>query len=344
MNDTWFKYRFLEIEFLEPGWLWALLLVPMLVWKLLQNEKKKQRTYKFSGLSTDQQLLEQKWIVNLRKSIAYGYGIVLLLLILALAKPFNWRSQEAFNHQYAYGIDIILAMDISASMLAKDFEPDRLTVSKEMAKEFVDSRYGDRIGLVVYEGEAYTACPATLDYEVVKAQIDAAQPGNLEGGTAIGTGLGTAVTRLRNKELKSKVIILLTDGSNNSGTISPETAAALAKEKSIRVYTIGVGSKGLAPTPIMTPFGVQFENMPVDIDEETLQSIATITGGKYFRAADASGLRSIYREIDRMEKTEIKAMNYTSEPPVSIVPFIVLASILLIAIQVVKRIVLKSNE
>jgi Ca-activated chloride channel family protein len=315
-----------------------------LVWKLLQNEKKNSGTYKFSGLVSDQKALSNTWIPKVRKWIAYGYGLVVLLICLALAKPFNWRSQEAFNHQYAYGIDIVIAMDISASMLAKDFEPDRLTVSKEMAKEFIDSRYGDRIGLVVYEGEAYTACPATLDYEVVKSQIDAAQPGNLEGGTAIGTGLGTAVTRLRNKDLKSKVIILLTDGSNNSGTISPETAAALAKEKSIRVYTIGVGSKGLSPTPIMTPFGVQFENMPVDIDEETLQSIASITGGKYFRATDASGLRSIYKEIDRMEKREIKAKNYTSEPPISVTPFLLSACILMFIIQVVKRIVLKSNE
>ncbi len=344
MNNTFFTYRFFDIEFLEPGWLWWLLLVPILVWKLLQNEKKNSGTYKFSGLVSDQKALSTTWIPKVRKWIAYGYGLVVLLVCLALAKPFNWRSQEAFSHQYAYGIDIVIAMDISASMLAKDFEPDRLTVSKEMAKEFVDSRYGDRIGLVVYEGEAYTACPATLDYEVVKAQIDAAQPGNLEGGTAIGTGLGTAVTRLRNKDLKSKVIILLTDGSNNSGTISPETAAALAKEKSIRVYTIGVGSKGLAPTPIMTPFGVQFENMPVDIDEETLQSIASITGGKYFRATDASGLRSIYKEIDRMEKREIKAKNYTSEPPISVSPFLLSACILMFIIQVVKRIVLKSNE
>jgi Ca-activated chloride channel family protein len=239
---------------------------------------------------------------------------------------------------------MILAMDVSASMLARDFEPDRLEVSKEMAKKFVDSRFGDRIGLVVYEGEAITACPATLDYDVLKNQIDLIQPGNLEPGTAIGTGLGTAVTRLRSDLLKSKVIVLMTDGSNNSGTMTPETAAALAKEKNIRVYTIGIGTNGMAPTPVMTPFGIEFENAPVEIDENTLQNIASITGGKYFRATDESALKAIYKEIDKLEKRKIKDTQYNSEPPYSPAPFVLIAMILLVYVFIVNRIVLKTNE
>jgi Ca-activated chloride channel family protein len=256
------------------------------VWWLFYLDNSKKGDIKFSGIASDQKSLELFWVNSVRKALFLISGLIVAMLVIAIARPYRWKSVEVFNHQYKYGIDIVLAMDISASMLARDFEPNRLEVSKKVAKDFIDGRFGDRIGLVVYEGEAYTACPSTLDYEIVKEQIDRVQPGELEGGTAIGTGLGTAVTRLRNPAIKSKVIILLTDGSNNSGNISPETAAELAKAKNIRVYTIGVGSVGLAPTPVMTPFGVQFENMPVDIDENTLKSIAATTGGKYFRAKD----------------------------------------------------------
>ncbi len=331
-------------EFLSPHWLWLLLLVPLFLWRMFAKDRLKKGELVFSKSETEQASLELPWITIVRKVIFYAYALIVVLLIIAFARPYNWKSTEAFDHKYKYGIDIILAMDISASMLARDFEPDRLAVSKHMAKEFIDGRVGDRIGLVVYEGEAYTACPATLDYEILKAQIDNAQPGNLEGGTAIGTGLGTAVTRLRNDSIKSKVIILLTDGSNNSGTISPETAANLARQKHVCVYTIGVGSMGTAPMPMMTPLGIQYVDTPVEIDEETLRNIANITGGKYFRATDEGSLRDIYKSIDRLEKQKIEQKNYNSEPPTSPEPFIITALILLVATLVVKRIVLKTNE
>lgn len=335
---------FLHIEFLAPHWLWLLWLVPVIVWWLFHLDKQKRGVVKFSRLEKHQVILHRDWIDKLRKSTFWAYGFVLAFLILALSKPFFRNTQEALNYKYKYGIDLILAMDVSASMLARDFEPDRLAVSKEMAKRFVDSRFGDRIGLVIYEGEAITSCPATLDYEVLKNQIDLIQPGNLEPGTAIGTGLGTAVTRLRSDLLKSKVIVLLTDGSNNTGSMTPETAAALAKEKNVRVYTIGVGTNGMAPTPVMTPFGVEFEEMPVEIDENTLQNIAEITGGKYFRATDEAALKSIYKEINRLEKRKIKENDYDAEPPYSPGPFLVIAFLFLFYVLIVNRIVLKINE
>jgi len=331
-------------EFLSPHWLWLLLLVPLFLWKIFAKDRLKKGELVFSKSEAEQAYLELPWISNVRKGIFYAYALAFILLILAFARPYNWKSTETFDHKYKYGIDIVIAMDISASMLAKDFEPDRLAVSKQMAKEFIDGRVGDRIGLVVYEGEAYTACPATLDYEILKAQIDNAQPGNLEGGTAIGTGLGTAVTRLRSDKIKSKVVILLTDGSNNSGTISPETAANLARQKKVCVYTIGVGSMGTAPTPMMTPFGVQYVDAPVEIDEETLQNIANITGGKYFRATDEGSLRDIYKSIDRLEKQKIEQKDYNSEPPTSPEPFILAALFLIFACLIVKRMLLKTNE
>lgn len=335
---------FFGFRFLSPYWLWLLWLVPAFVWWLFYLDNSKKGDIKFSGIASDQKSLELFWVHAVRKALFLISGLIVAMLIIAIARPYRWKSEEVFNHQYKYGIDIVLAMDISASMLARDFEPNRLEVSKKVAKDFIDGRFGDRIGLVVYEGEAYTACPSTLDYEIVKEQIDRVQPGELEGGTAIGTGLGTAVTRLRNPAIKSKVIILLTDGSNNSGNISPETAAELAKSKNIRVYTIGVGSVGLAPTPVMTPFGVQFENMPVDIDENTLKSIAATTGGKYFRAKDEYSLRNIYSEINQLEKTKIKSKNYEPEPPSQPTLFILISLFLLMGILIVQRLILKTHE
>jgi Ca-activated chloride channel family protein len=318
-----------EYEFLSPHWLWLLLLVPAFIWWMFFLEGIQKGEMKFSRSSKEQKNLGQNHIKYIRWLLVFVYGTVFSLLIIALAKPFHWSAYEDFDENYKNGIDIVIAMDISGSMLALDFEPNRLEASKKVAKEFINGRRGDRIGLVVYEGEAYTACPSTLDYEILKTQIDRLQPGMLEGGTAIGTGLGTAVTRLRNDSLPSKVIILLTDGMNNQGDISPETAAQLAKAKNIKVYTIGVGSTGTAPMPNFTPFGVQYVEMEVEIDEVSLNRIATITGGKYFRATNEESLRDIYKEIDKLEKRKIKNQDFKSEPPVSPNPFINWAVLLL---------------
>ncbi len=314
MLDSW-DIRFWEYDFYAPHYLWLIVLVPIVLWLLIRRENRKKGNWKFTGKHQDLNKLSDPRISQLRIVLIVGYCLVITLLVLALAKPFKWISSENREENYKYGIDIILAMDVSLSMLAMDFNPNRLEASKAVAKDFLDGRVGDRVGLVVYAGEAYTACPATLDYTILKQHIDLIGNENIEAGTAIGTGLGTAVARLRNEGMSSKVIILLTDGSNNAGEIDPLTAATLAHEKNICVYTIGVGSNGTAPTPVMTPFGIRFEEMPVEIDEKTLKQIAKISNGKYFRATDESSLKSIYKEIDKLEKRKIIDKRFQASPP-----------------------------
>jgi Ca-activated chloride channel family protein len=300
-----------EYNFMSPWWFLMFMILPGIVYLVLANEKNRSGDYKFTGTEIQQQNLTQNWIGYLRYGILALQLFAVVLLILAAAQPVSVNNKTAKEKRYQEGIDIVIALDISTSMLAMDFEPNRLEASKQLAKEFIDTREGDRIGLVVYSGEAYTACPPTLDYNILKNQIDHLDKINLQDGTAIGTGLGTAVTRLRNDSLPTKVVVLLTDGSNNAGDIDPATAAELAKAKNIRVYTIGVGTNGEAPTPVsITPFGIHYEKKPVEIDEETLKNIADITGGQYFRATDNEGLKSIYNEIDKLEKGKISSTIY----------------------------------
>ena len=343
MLNNW-NIRIWEYEFLSPQWFWLLLLVPFIYVILVRKERTKKGEWKFSGSSEVQQNFSTPWILVLRNSIIALNIIVFILFIAALSKPYHWASDDNLEENYKNGIDIILAMDVSVSMLAMDFEPNRLEASKRVAKEFIDGRRGDRIGLVVYAGEAYTACPATLDYDILKKQIDHLGQENLEGGTAIGTGLGTAVTRLRSDSLPSKVIILLTDGSNNSGDIDPLTAAELARSKNIRVYTIGVGRNGEAPTPVITPFGIRYENMPVEIDETTLMKIAQIANGKYFRATDEKSLKSIYEEIEKLEKRKILDQQFKSESPATPAAFLNWAFILSILSWTLKHYFFKMYE
>jgi len=321
-----------------------MLIVPVLIWFMFNRERKKSGEWKFSGSSESQHKFSTRWIVLLRTGILAVNSLILCLLIMAMAKPFHWSDYDDFDEEYKNGIDIILAMDVSVSMLAMDFEPNRLEASKRVAKEFIDGRRGDRIGLVVYAGEAYTACPATLDYNVLKNQIDQINGDNIEGGTAIGTGLGTAVTRLRSDSLPSKVIILLTDGSNNAGEIDPLTAAELARSKNIRVYTIGVGSNGEAPTPVITPFGIRYENMQVEIDEMTLMKIAQIANGQYFRATDEESLKSIYKEIEKLEKRKMLDKQYKAEPPATPMAFLNWALVLAVLSWTVNRYFFKIND
>jgi len=314
MLNNW-NINIAEFEFLQANYLYLLLLLPLFGWLLFRNEKRRKGDWKFTSSSQNQKKLGNNGIFYLRQGIILLKLLIIAFIILALAKPFRWNDSDSNSHDYKYGIDIIIALDVSLSMLATDFEPNRMEAAKEVATEFVDGRRGDRIGLVVYAGESYTACPMTLDYDVLKKQIEDVDGMYIEGGTAIGTGLGISVVNLRSDSLKSKVIILLTDGSNNSGDISPLKAAELAKTKNICVYTIGVGTNGVAPTPVVTPVGIRYENMPVEIDEVTLNEIADVTGGKYFRATDKKGLSEIYTEIDRLEKSKMADKYFQSEPP-----------------------------
>jgi Ca-activated chloride channel family protein len=234
----------------------------------------------------------------------------LSLLLFALARP---QSKTSWQDVRTEGIDIMIALDISASMLAKDLKPDRLKSSKNVALEFINDRPNDRIGLVVYEGESFTQCPLTTDHRVLRELFSRVRTGQIEGGTAIGMGLATAINRLRSSEAKSKVVILLTDGVNNRGSIPPLTAAEIAREYGVRVYTIGVGSRGKALSPVsIYPDGTyKYERVEVKIDEETLQQIADMTGGMYYRATDARKLRDIYKEIDQLEKTLIQVTEHS---------------------------------
>ena len=225
--------------------------------------------------------------------------IALVMIIIAIARP---RSSTKMDKIDTEGIDIVLAMDVSTSMLARDFTPDRISAAKDIAIEFISQRPSDRMGIVVFAGESYTQCPLTTDRATLINLMKEIETGLIEDGTAIGNGLATAVARMQNSDAKSRVVILLTDGVNNSGEITPQTAAAIAKTSGIRVYTIGVGANGTAPYPVMTPWGVQMQNVEVEIDENLLKNIAETTGGRYFRATDNTKLSEIYSEINKMEK------------------------------------------
>ena len=225
--------------------------------------------------------------------------VALSMIIIAIARP---RSSSKMDKIDMEGIDIVLAMDVSTSMLARDFTPDRISAAKDIAIEFISQRPSDRIGIVVFAGESYTQCPLTTDRATLINLMKEIQTGLIEDGTAIGNGLATAVARMQGSDAKSRVVILLTDGVNNRGEITPQTAADIAKTYGIRVYTIGVGANGTAPYPVITPWGVQMQDVEVEIDEDLLKGIAETTGGRYFRATDNTKLSEIYSEINKMEK------------------------------------------
>ena len=224
--------------------------------------------------------------------------VAIVAIIVAMARP---RSSEDFERVDTEGIDILFALDVSTSMLARDFTPDRISAAKDIAIEFVAQRPNDRMGVVVFAGESFTQCPLTTDRATLINMMKEVETGLIEDGTAIGNGLATAVARLKDSQAKSRVVILLTDGVNNRGEIAPLTAAEIAKTYGIRVYTIGVGAMGMAPYPVMTPFGVEIQNVQVEIDEALLEQIAQSTDGRYFRATDNTKLLEIYGEINKME-------------------------------------------
>ncbi len=240
--------------------------------------------------------------------------LIIVLLVIALARPQSGKSHSKVTTE---GIDIILALDVSGSMLAEDFHlknkrRNRLYVSKEVVKDFIEWRENDRIGMVVFAGQAYTQCPLTLDYDVLLQFLEKVEIGMVEDGTAIGSAIGVCVNRLKSSKAKSKVVILLTDGRNNAGGIDPLTAAELSKTFGMKIYTVGAGTKGLAPYPVKNLFGLKtYRSIQIDIDEEGLTEIAKITGGKYFRATDTASLKEVYRQIDSLEKTKMEEAKYT---------------------------------
>ena len=260
----------------------------------------------------------------------------LSLIIIALARPRSSSQMEKIDSE---GIDIVFAMDVSTSMLARDFKPDRISAAKDIAIEFIAQRPSDRMGIAVFAGESYTQCPLTTDRATLINLMKEVQTDLIEDGTAIGNGLATAVARMMDSDAKSRVVILLTDGVNNSGEIAPLTAAEIAKTYGVRVYTIGVGANGTAPYPVMTPWGVELQNMKVEIDEELLKSISETTGGRYFRATDNTKLAEIYSEINKMEKarTTIDSFPVYKE----LFPSYALAALVLLLLELIVRLLIR---
>ena len=294
------NYLFINSEF------FYLLIIPFvyLIWYFFKKRNINSEIL-FSNLGP---LNKTKTLKSKLRSLPQILNIIAIcLLIIALARP---QSSTNWEESTTEGIDIVLSMDISGSMLAEDLKPNRLEASKNVAVNFISKRVNDRIGLVIFSGESFTQCPLTTDHNVLINLFKDVKSGMVEDGTAIGMGLATAVNRLKDSDAISKVIILLTDGVNNKGVVAPFTAAEIAKKFGIRVYTIGVGSEGYAPYPFQTPFGIQYQDVEVQIDEETLQNIATVTDGKYFRATNNSKLKEIYKDIDKLEKSKIEITEF----------------------------------
>jgi Ca-activated chloride channel family protein len=319
---------FRDITFANPDFLFLLLIIiPLIGWYWWRQ----RRLYATLQISTIQPFrnLSLSYKQVLRHVLFALRMVAVSLFIIALARP---QSSDAWEDSSTEGIDIVMALDLSSSMLARDFEPNRLDASKNLAMEFITGRPNDRIGLVVFAGESFTQCPLTTDHAVVLNLFKDLKSGLVEDGTAIGMGLATSVSRLKDSKATSKVIILLTDGINNAGEISPMTAAEIAQTFNIRIYTIGVGSMGTAPYPVQTPFGLRYQNMKVEIDEDVLQQVAESTGGSYFRATDNNKLREIYARIDEMEKSKMEVKKYRKKNE-EFIPFLLLAlGILLIEV------------
>lgn len=316
---------FSGIEFANKGFLWLLVLVPLMIFWYIWRKEKLQGSLRTSALKSF--ALPRKS----RYSTLRHYGIVLrtlalIALIIALARP---QSAFSWQNSTTEGIDIVIATDISGSMLAEDLKPNRLEAGKNIAVDFIKDRPEDRIGLVIFSGESFTQCPLTIDHDVLINLFGEISNGMIEDGTAIGMGLATAVNRLKESEAKSKVVILLTDGSNTTGSIPPLTAAEIAKQMKVRVYTVGVGTKGFAPYPMKTPFGVQYQQVPVTIDEDVLKNIAQMTGGQYFRATNNAKLKQIYQQIDQLEKAKIAVTQYNKKTE-RFLPFALFALALLL--------------
>jgi Ca-activated chloride channel homolog len=314
------------LTYKNPEFFYLLLvIIPMAAWYIFRH---KRNTASIQVSSTAAVFKAPKTYKHyLRHLIFLSQILAIVFFTIVLARP---QSSSNWENVTTEGIDIVISLDISSSMLARDFSPDRLEAAKDVAMKFISGREHDRMGLVVFAGEAFTQCPLTTDRAVLLNLFKDLKSGMIEDGTAIGNGLATAVARIKDSDAISRVVILLTDGENNSGEIAPLTAAEIAKTFGIRVYTIGVGSIGTAPYPVQTPYGVQLRNMEVKIDEEILTQISTITDGKYFRATNNAKLEEIYKEIDALEKSKIEIKEFSRKSE-EFLPFAIAGLLSLIA-------------
>lgn len=328
-----------DIQFAEKHWFWLLLMLPLMILWYIFRMKKYEGEFNFS--SFDNFTCIRPSLRARMRHITFVLRLMgVSLIILALARP---QSRSSWKDVKTEGIDIVISMDISLSMLAKDFKPNRLEVAKEVILDFIDARPNDKIGMVIFSGEAFTQCPLTVDHKVLKNMFPEIKAGMLDQGTAIGLGLASAVARLKESKAKSKVIILISDGVSNVGEIAPLTAGEIAQTYGLRVYTIGVGTKGKALQPVaMYPNGqLEYDYVDVEIDEAVMDKIAQMTGGKYFRATDKESLSSIYKEIDKLEKTIISEKSFTNKAE-HFLPFGIGALISLLLEFILKRTVFKS--
>lgn len=324
------------VEFLHPSYLYLLLLlIPIIGWYIYRRKR----------VTANLQLSTTEAFLDVPKSYKYYLLhlpfvlriLALTMLIIVLARP---QSSDSWQNKNVEGIDIIMAMDISGSMIIEDLEPNRLEAAKSVGVEFISSRPNDNVGIVVFAGESFTLSPLTTDKNSLVSLMNSLSFNMVVDGTAIGLGLANAVNRIKDSQAKSKVIILLTDGSNNAGEIDPLTAAEIAATYNIRVYTIGVGTKGEAPAPIQTVYGTQRQMVKVEIDEKTLTDIAEKTNGKYFRATDNKSLKAIYQEIDQLEKTKISVTEYSKKDE-RFFPFAIIAILLLLCEVILRNTILR---
>ncbi len=316
-----------DIVFANPEYFYLLLIVPLFVAHYIWRNTKHFASIQVSDTSMFPSA--PKGLKIYMRHLPFIFRLAAIsLIIVALARP---QSSTSGTNISIEGIDIVIALDVSGSMLARDLTPDRLEASKNVAMEFIGGRPGDRMGLVVFSGEAFTQVPLTTDHSILLNMFKGIKSGMIQDGTAIGDGLATAVNRLRESKAISKVIILLTDGVNNAGSVDPMTAAEIARVFGIRVYTIGVGTYGNAPYPVQTPFGIQLRDMKVEIDEALLKQIADQTGGEYYRATSNQKLESIYKEIDELEKSKIDVTEFKSKHE-EFLPLVIL-SLLFLAIE-----------
>ena len=321
-----------DITFKNTELLWlALVIIPMVAYYIfLQRRSRVEFRYSNVASSKGAEATIKSKLIHLPFALRM---LVVALLIVVLARP---QSSSSWQDVTTEGIDIVMAIDISGSMQAEDFKPNRLEAAKKVAKTFIGNRPNDRLGLVVFAGESFTQCPLTTDHSVILNLFSDVKSGMLEDGTAIGMGLATSVKRLKDSEAISKVVILLTDGDNNSGSIAPATAAEIAKEFGVRVYTIGVGTRGMAPMPFTDPFGrTRYQDVEVKINEELLTRIADMTDGKYFRATDNASLEEVYKEIDELERSKIDVTEYRKRKE-EFLPFAI-AALLLLGCEVLLR-------
>lgn len=325
------------MSFASPGYLFLLLfLIPVVGWYIYEL-RKADASVQMSSATTLKRSA-RSWRVYLLHVPFVLRVAAITLLSIALARP---QLTNRWSSESTEGIDIMMALDISGTMQAEDLKPNRLEAAKQVASDFVIARPNDQIGLVVFAGESFTQCPLTTDHAVLVNLFKSVKFGMIEDGTAIGLGLANAVNRMKDSPTKSKVVILLTDGSNNRGDIDPITAAEIAKTFGIRVYAIGVGSHGQARVPVQTPVGVQYITMDSEFDETTLQNIASITGGQYFRATDNNSLKQIYEQIDQLEKTKLRVREYAKHTD-TFAPFLVAALLCLLAEVLLRYFVLRT--